>query len=343
MATSSRDEDRNASAVAGFYIGSCMMRVGIVGAGMAGLSCAAVLRRQNYQLTLFDKGRGPGGRMSTRRVSTSLGDASFDHGAQYFTARDPAFAAQVEAWRATGVAARWPAAGAGAWVGTPAMSSPVRALSTGLDVRWGTRVMRLEPGRDCGWWLHGESMAPELFDAVVIAVPAEQVSELIEVYQPAFAAQARAERSMPSWTMMAAFAEPLPVGPDCLRDKAIIGWAARNSAKPGRTGPETWVVQATPEWSTTHLEDDATRVAETLLAALAEAINAKLPAALGLAAHRWRYARSSGSAAVMLWDGDRRIGLCGDWLIGPRVESAWLSGFHLATAIIAGEFALQDT
>lgn len=319
------------------------MRVGIVGAGMAGLSCAAALRRHNFEVALFDKGRGPGGRMSTRRLSTTLGDASFDHGAQYFTARDPVFAAQVEAWQATGIAERWPAAGPGAWVGTPAMNSPVRALSTGLDVRWGTRVIQLEPGRERGWLLHGEGMAPERFDAVVIAVPAEQVSALIEACQPAFAAQARAERSMPSWTMMAAFAEPLPFGPDCLRDKAIIGWAARNSAKPGRTGPEAWVVQATPEWSTTHLEDDATSIAETLLAALAEATNAKLPVALGLAAHRWRYARSSGSGAVMLWDSDRRVGLCGDWLIGPRVESAWLSGFHLATAIIAGEGALQGT
>ena len=78
------------------------------------------LQAGGMAVTLLDKGRGPGGRMSTRRVTTALGEASFDHGAQYFTVRDPDFARCVEQWRAKGVAARWPAAGDDAWVGTPA-------------------------------------------------------------------------------------------------------------------------------------------------------------------------------------------------------------------------------
>ena len=64
-------------------------RVLIIGAGMAGLSCAAALGSVGHAVTLIDKARGPGGRMSTRRVDTPLGQAAFDHGAQYFTARDP--------------------------------------------------------------------------------------------------------------------------------------------------------------------------------------------------------------------------------------------------------------
>ena len=64
------------------------MRIGIVGAGMAGLACAEELTRLGHAVLLFDKGRGPGGRMSTRRIQTSAGEAYFDHGAQYFTVRD---------------------------------------------------------------------------------------------------------------------------------------------------------------------------------------------------------------------------------------------------------------
>lgn len=325
------------------------MRIGIIGAGMAGLSCAAALDRHGHAVTAFDKGRGPGGRMSTRRVSTShemstrrastgAGEASFDHGAQYFTARDPAFIAQIDAWYAAGVAARWPAAGDGAWVGTPAMNSPVRAMASGRDVRWGTRVTRLERPDAGGWLLHSDAGAPEAFDAMVVAVPAEQVGELIALHQPAFAAQARATQSQPCWTMMAAFSAPVPIAADCLRDRGIIGWAARNSAKPGRSGPEAWVVQASPSWSAHHLEDDAAAVADALLAALAgaAATGQPLPATISLSAHRWRYARSAALGTPMLWDNGLRLGLCGDWLLGPRVESAWLSGMHLAGAITAG-------
>jgi len=69
---------------------------------MAGLSCAQKLHEQGHSSVLFDKGRGPGGRMSTRRMSTPLGKASFDYGAQYFTVRNPAFIARVALWAEAG-------------------------------------------------------------------------------------------------------------------------------------------------------------------------------------------------------------------------------------------------
>ena len=65
------------------------MRIAIVGAGLAGLSCAQALRAGGADVQLFDKGRGVGGRMATRRVDTPLGPATFDHGAQFLTAHDP--------------------------------------------------------------------------------------------------------------------------------------------------------------------------------------------------------------------------------------------------------------
>ena len=81
------------------------MRIAIIGAGMAGLSCARQLEATGHRVSLFDKGRAPGGRMAVRRVDTALGEASFDHGAQYLTARDSEFVAQVDAWTAAGVVA----------------------------------------------------------------------------------------------------------------------------------------------------------------------------------------------------------------------------------------------
>ncbi len=99
--------------------------VGIIGAGMAGLACATRLADAGFAVTAFDKGRGPGGRMATRRAEVEGRTVRFDHGAQYFTARDPAFADQVTRWQADGIVARWPAAGDDAWVGTPGMNAPL--------------------------------------------------------------------------------------------------------------------------------------------------------------------------------------------------------------------------
>jgi len=55
--------------------------IAVVGAGMAGITCARTLQQAGHQVTVFEKSRGLGGRMATR--DSAFG--SFDHGAQYFT------------------------------------------------------------------------------------------------------------------------------------------------------------------------------------------------------------------------------------------------------------------
>lgn len=312
------------------------MRVGIVGAGLAGLGCAARLVGDGHAVTLFDKGRGPGGRLSTRRAQTPLGEVRFDHGAQYFTARDPDFARQVAAWARDGIVARWPAAGEDAWVGTPGMNAPARALASGLAIRLSARVAAIRR-EAAGWQFHGEGLEAGPFDAAVVAVPAEQAGALVGDWSPDLAAAASSTPAAPCWTVMATFPERLPIPADVVTRRGSIGWAARDSAKPGRAGPESWVVQAGPEWSRDHLEETPAAVAPALLAALAEIAGPDAVAAAWSGAHRWRYARSGAFGRDALWDAGLGLGLCGDWLLGPRVECAWVSGHRLAGMITAGQ------
>ncbi|MEO9623616.1 MAG: FAD-dependent oxidoreductase [Qipengyuania citrea] len=308
------------------------MRIAIVGAGMAGLSCGQRLSRLGHEVRLFDKGRGPGGRMATRRMEDGGTTLHFDHGAQYFTARDPRFVEQVAHWEASGVAARWAAAGDDAWVGTPAMNAPLKAMAGELGVQFGTRIEQLVRDGE-GWQIDGEGAPDARFDAVLVAVPAEQAGPLLQPHAPAMARLADQTASDPCWTLMAGFEAPLALVQDTLRQRGPIGWAARNNAKPGRANEECWVIQASPEWSRAHLEEDAETVAAALLAELAEANGGPLPRQLGATAHRWRFARSGTAGEEALWDADQRIGVCGDWLIGPRVEAAYMSGLLLAEAV----------
>ena len=273
--------------------------------------------------------------MSTRRVMTDLGGASFDHGAQYFTARDAGFRAQVAAWQRAGLAAPWPAAGQDCWVGTPGMNTPVKHLAQAASVRWGTRADRLTGGPG-DWTLYGEGLEAGPFETVLLAVPAENATTLLDTAAPALAAVAAATQAQPCWTVMAAFTGRVATADDVMREGGAIGWAARNSAKPGRTGPEAWIVQAGPGWSRDHLEQTPEEVVPALLEALSVRIGAELPPVLTASAHRWRYARSGNAERGMVWDRTLQIGLCGDWLLGPRVECAWLSGFQLGEAVAAG-------
>ena len=310
------------------------MQIAIVGAGMAGLACAERLAGQGHVITMLDKGRGPGGRMSTRRVATIAGEATFDHGAQYFTVRDPGFRTRVDDMIAAGCVAPWVAAGADAFVGVPGMNAPIRQMAKPFAVQWGAQVTALSPLAE-GWRLVTQTGLSVEVDAVVVALPAEQAAELIGPARPDLAALARATPTAPCWTVMLAFGDTLPTPVNCLRGRAAdaLGWAARNGSKPGRTGPEAWVLQASPDWSRQHLEADADWVAGELSAALSARLEKTLPPPIACSAHRWRYARSGVEGSGALWDADLRLGLCGDWLIGARVEAAWMSGTMLAEQI----------
>lgn len=309
------------------------VKIAIIGAGMAGLTCAESLIEAGHEVHVFDKGRGPGGRMSTRRIEHAGETLHFDHGAQYFTVRDEAFARRVARWEADGIAARWPAAGEDAWVGTPAMNAPIREMAERVGAAFARQVSGLARGE--GWTLRFEDGAPETgFDGIVVAVPAEQAAALLEDHAEDFARIAAATRADPCWTLMAAFAARLDAGDAC-RGAGAVGWAARNSAKPGRDARhEAWVVQAGPDWSRAMLEEERDAVVAKLLPAFAEALGlTDLPEPRHLSAHRWRFAKSGKAGETSLWDEGARIGVCGDWLCGPRVENAFLSGRALAVRI----------
>ena len=70
---------------------------------MAALTAAAALEARGWAVVLLDKGRGPGGRMATRR----MGESRLDHGAQFFTVRDARFVEAAGRWERAGWVAPW--------------------------------------------------------------------------------------------------------------------------------------------------------------------------------------------------------------------------------------------
>jgi renalase len=327
-------------------------QVAVIGAGIAGLSCAAKLERSRCQVHLFDKSRGPGGRMSTRRAD----DWQCDHGAQYFTARDSDFRAEVMRWQQEGAAALWSprlqvidsngerrlASSLQRFVGTPRMSSPAALLAAQLPLSTGNTITQLRRTEDGGWNLlsHEHGWLAQRFDAVMLALPAPQSAALLqtvaqsrqETMQPALcelAAVATNAAMSGCWTLMLRFDVP----PALAYDAAFVNhgplrWICRNNSKPGRSGQETWLLHASPQWSGEHMEHDADSVAALLLQAFAQ-LNGPAPDAW--TAHRWRHALPQPALDHgCIWDPNLGLGLCGDWLNGGKVEGAWLSGRKLA-------------
>ena len=307
------------------------MNIAIIGAGMAGVSAANRLREAGADCTVFEKSRGLGGRMATRRV----GSLQFDHGAQYFTARGVRFQSRLARWQAEGSVAEWLP---GKWVGTPGMTAPAQALATELRVIRECRVTGLVGGP--GHWRLVSDTAPasviaqQSFDAVIMAIPAPQIDPLADSAGIRFVELARV-RYAPCLTLMLAFDQPTELHePSFSPSHGPVAWIARDDSKPGRDNAlETVVVHATPAWSRAHLNASAESAADALLTGVRPQIGDAEP--VFRMAHRWLYARVEQSAGIpFLWDPAQQVGACGDWASGPRVECAFDSGEAVAAAII---------
>ncbi len=341
--------------------------IAVIGAGIAGIACARTLAQAGHRVTVFEKNAVAGGRMATH-INEFGG---FDHGTQYFTARDARFQkvlsmtpATVRPWSANTVrildelgrvvASALPPREAH-WVATPGMDALVRLwaqpLASAGQLLTHTRVMRIEADRldpSC-WQLQTEgsgagSSVHSGFDAVVLAVPVAQANALLlssQVGKPLMEAMVPVTVA-PCWTLMLAFPQAIQpnlphLGPHWNAARSThhrIAWVARESSKPGRGPIERWTVQASPDWSERHLGDDDERAKAKLLKAFTEVTGIRAEPAWAQV-HRWRQAQTMQAlGASHIWDASAGLGVCGDWCIGHRVEDGFISGLEMALAVL---------
>lgn len=320
--------------------------IAIIGAGMAGLSAARALSDAGHSVTLFDKSRGSGGRMSTKRTDT--GD--LDMGAQYFTGRDSHFRHALQGWIDRGWVTEWSPRlfirnenelvespdDQQRYVGSPRMTSLSRGLLEELKLVSQTRITGLQRTADERWELQddaGTTHGP--FDRVVVATPAPQAAPLLTSAPHLEQAAAQVEMQ-PGWTLALAFAEPLDTAVEaCFVRVGALDWISRNSSKPGRKGLDTWVLQSNPRWAMGNLEAEQVQVCCELRSALAEVLNIALPEPVFEHAHRWLYARSANSCNWgALAAPEKGLYVCGDWCLGGRLENAWISGQQAAQTLL---------
>lgn len=323
--------------------------IAIIGCGMAGLAAAHHLTEAGLSVQLFDKSRGSGGRLASRR--TEYGD--IDLGAQYFTVRDRAFRQAVHQWEERGCLQVWAASlyqrdesgqllpsgdAQERFIGVPRMSALTRCMLGELPARLGCRIVALQRNASA-WHLqdeHGQCHGP--YSAVIVATPPQQACALIQDVAPHLARNTASIEMQPTWAAAFVFEQALDTPVDgCFVRSGPLDWLARNAGKPQRSdSPDIWVVHAGIDWSRQQLELPAEDVAEQLRGAMAEILGCAVPEATYSIAHRWRYART-GTARQLGALADSRLDLylCGDWCQGGRVEGAWLSGREAARRLLS--------
>jgi predicted NAD/FAD-dependent oxidoreductase len=322
----------------------------VVGAGIAGLLAAHRLVEAGHSVVVVDKGRGVGGRLATRR----MGEGVFDHGAQFFTSSEPAFAAEVAHWEAAGVVQRWfdtrlepdgsvVPDGHPRWRGATGMTAIAKHLAIGLDVRTSTRLASLgvESDGSAEFWRAIVDDGSELrAGAVLLTPPIPQTLDLLAaggvMLEPAQRAELESVSYHPCLAVMALLDGPsgLPE-PGALRPGSEpLDWVADNQRK-GISPVPSITVHAGPATSRALWDAPDDEVIATLLGAVPGL--AASPVADGVQVQRWRYARPD----VGLEGFTRKISgvhvavLAGDVFDGSRVPGAAASGWAAAELLLS--------
>jgi len=333
----------------------------VVGAGVAGLSCARELAAAGREVLVVDRARGVGGRCATHRLE----GMAFDVGVSFLHGRDPAFLAavreaapqRIEGWPRTIRGAGRPCQPEAFQAGEQRIALPEgitafpKHLARDLPIRLEARLERID--------LSGERLRLLLEGGeelrarhVVLALAPEQVLRVLDGVGeiPLALASIRAllegSASEPSLSLCAAYAPGVPSPawdawyPEDSRVVQFLGNESGKRDAPPFTG---LVIQARPAWARQHLADEGWPAA--LLAEAGRVAGEWAAHPVARHAHRWRFARSdlaaelSGPVLIRLPSGCS-LGFCGDrFAPGGGVEAAWVSGRGLGRRLAAPEVA----
>lgn len=335
-------------------------RVAIIGGGLAGLACAHALREAGIEPTVFDRGRFPGGRLSSRSVpAEQKAITMYDYGAPMIHVDEATFMKQCTDWIEEGAAAWWTPIHEHpdrtvtrehrVLAGVPGMNSIIDLYSKQAVLKRSINVSALKYA-DGFWTLVTESYQSsqntiEQFDHVVLAMPAAQARRLIDTAKIGCFQPLNALSSITTWVCMMKLdlgfqTESIPDIIDTDEGDRIVF----SHRRPGRTinsGWTTMVYYANHVWSEEHRDlhkDDLTPLIRMrALRAIGLRLNSDVRPehVLDLRVHRWGLARSEVRLEdLYLYNRAMRVGCCGDWVARGDAQAAYLSGRSLADAML---------
>ena len=310
------------------------MRIIIVGAGLSGLMAARECVARGHEVIVFDKGRGVGGRLATRRVK----DATLDHGAQFFTVRNEEFQTHVDEWITAGVVREWCRGfseedGHPRYVGASGMTSIAKHLAIGLDVRLSTLVFSLTRVEN-DWVVTTDDGVARFADRVILTAPLPQSFSLMfggGIEMPTELRNTDYDRTLGLLVTLDSNNHNVPSPGGMQFPDDVFSFIGDNSAK-GISDAPALTFHANPEWSLAHFDMTNREIHDALLEATTPWLGTAVVTSSEM--KKWRFANPKKLWPEACWvDDSGTLAIAGDAFAGPRVEGAALSGLAAARTL----------
>ncbi|MDA9091866.1 NAD(P)-binding protein [Pelagibacteraceae bacterium] len=314
----------------------------VVGSGISGSTIANLLAKK-YSVEIFDKARGPGGRASSRRYKNNL---SFDHGLQYFSPKSNLFKKFILSLKKKRILKEWDGyhldytfkkkRNSIKYIGTRGNNDICKYLIKSIKVNYNSAVTSIKFNSRY-WTITINNTKKVFFKCLILTCPYAQSKTLASNYIKKIS-NLNIKMS-PNITIMAAYKKykELPINNVKFNDE-IIAWAAQENTK-GRFKAQQilWTIQCTDFFSKKIINSykkNKNKYLFRILKRFEHLTGYQVKNAVFKNMHGWKYAyNKSDITTTSLWRNQDGIGVCADWLNGPRAEDAWLSASSIYRSI----------
>ena len=314
----------------------------VLGSGVAGSTIANLLSKK-YSVHVYDKARGPGGRSSNKRFKNNL---SFDHGVQYISPKSKPFIKYVHKLYKNKILKSWDdnhldftfekKSFSKKFIGRKANNDLVKYNLKNIKQSFASPIEKID-FKKYFWEITLKNKSKYQFKSLIITCPFPQLKKLAKNYLDKNILKLKVQMQ-PNITVMIAFKnqKTLPISSIKFNDD-ILAWAANeNSKKRFKSNINLWTLQATLKWSkkTINKYKNNKLIMSQLIARFIKLTGLEKNKIIFKKIHGWKYSYNYEKTPYLsIWNKKINLGICGDWLSGPKVENAWLSANDLARKI----------
>ena len=312
----------------------------VIGSGISGATIANLLNKK-FQVNLFDKGRGPGGRASFKRIKGQIG---FDHGTQYFSPKTIEFKKFVNRLIKIKILKKW--SGNHIFlnskkkenkkhikiIGKKGNNDICKFLLKKVKCFYQSEVKKIYYKNKL-WFLLFTDGKIRTYKGVILTCPFPQLKKLSEKFINNTFIKRKLKMDA-NITVMIAIKKNKKSPSSFLFDDPVLGWAGNeNTKKRFKSKYDLWTLQSTFKWANKNIDKNKKNLkknSKILIDKFFKLTKIKKTKVIYSINHGWKYSSNSKPLKIRsYWDPQKKIGVCADWFIGPRLESGWISAHDL--------------
>ena len=316
----------------------------VIGSGVAGSTIANLLAKK-YSVEIFDKARGPGGRASNRRYKNNL---SFDHGLQYISPNSSSFKKFIFALKKKNIIKEWPGNHLDfifkkkdvltRYVGTKGNNDICKYLIRNIKTSYLSEVTNIN--FNSGFWaITLNNKDKVFFKKLILTCPFPQLKKISSKYLNKQILNL-IPKMMPNITVMAAYKNYQKIPINSIKfDDDVVAWASNeNTKKRFKSNLTLWTIQVNIKYSKKIIniyKNDKKKYQSEILKRFEKLTGFDNKNVVNASIHGWKYAYTDRPTSILKssWNNKINLGICADWLLGPKAEDAWLSAHDLLKKI----------